>query len=54
MTTAQILYLIAFSVYLVFFVLFGRFFLWKSYSGKKYWNRKCVLRTADLVETARP
>lgn len=52
MTTAQILYLIAFSVYLIFFILFGRFFVWKAYSGRKYWNRKCVLRVEDLRETA--
>ena len=52
MTTAQILYLIAFSVYLVFFILFARFFVWKAYSGRKYWNRKCVLRVEDLRETA--
>jgi cellulose synthase/poly-beta-1,6-N-acetylglucosamine synthase-like glycosyltransferase len=51
-TTAQILYLIAFSVYLVFFILFARFFVWKAYSGRKYWNRKCVLRVEDLRETA--
>lgn len=53
MTTAQILYFIAFSVYLVFFLLFARFFVWKAYSGRKYWNRKCVLRPADLTETAK-
>ncbi len=52
MTTAQILYLIAFSVYLVFFILFARFFVWKAYSGRKYWNRRCVLRIEDLRDTA--
>ena len=36
MTTAQSIYMVAFSVYLVFFVLFARFFVWKSYSDKKY------------------
>ncbi|HHY44969.1 MAG TPA: glycosyltransferase family 2 protein [Firmicutes bacterium] len=51
-TTAQILYLIAFSVYLIFFILFARFFVWKAYSGRKYWNRKCVLRVEDLQDTA--
>ncbi len=52
MTTAQSMYLVAFSVYLIFFVLFARFFVWKSYSDKKYWNRRLTLRECDLRETA--
>jgi cellulose synthase/poly-beta-1,6-N-acetylglucosamine synthase-like glycosyltransferase len=53
MTTAQSIYMVAFSVYLVFFVLFARFFVWKSYSDKKYWNRRLTLKQSDLKETAR-
>jgi len=48
MTTAQALYVVAFSVYLIFFVLFARFFLWKNYSEKKYWNQRPCLRVRDL------
>lgn len=53
MTTAQALYLVTFSVYVVFFLLFARFFVWKSYSDRKYWNRRLVLRPCDLQETAK-
>lgn len=52
MTTAQSIYLVAFSVYLIFFVLFARFFIWKNYSDKKYWNRRLTLRANDLRDTA--
>ncbi len=53
MTTAQSLYLAAFSVYLVFFLLFSRFLVWKTYSDKKYWNRRPVLEPSYLEDTAR-
>ncbi len=52
MTTAQSIYLVAFSVYLIFFVLFARFFVWKKYSETKYWNRRLTLRAQDLQDTA--
>lgn len=52
MTTAQAIYLVAFTVYLVFFLLFTRFFIWKHYSEKRYWNRRLYLRPDDLKETA--
>ncbi|HHW18339.1 MAG TPA: glycosyltransferase [Firmicutes bacterium] len=48
MTTAQTLYVLAFSVYLIFFVLFARFFVWKHYSEKKYWNRRPSLKESYL------
>ncbi len=53
MTTPQIIYLVAFSVYLVFFLLFARFFFWKAYSDRKYWNRRLTLRVQDLRNTAK-
>jgi len=53
MTTAQTIYLVAFSVYLIFFLLFVRFFVWKSYSDRKYWNTRLTLRSRDLRDTAR-
>ncbi|MGI6643090.1 MAG: glycosyltransferase family 2 protein [Bacillota bacterium] len=53
MTTAQSLYLAAFSVYLVFFLLFSRFLVWKTYSEKKYWNWRLVLNPSSLEDTAK-
>ncbi|MGI6163580.1 MAG: glycosyltransferase family 2 protein [Bacillota bacterium] len=53
MTTAQTLYVVAFSVYLLFFVLFARFFVWKNYSEKKYWNQRPRLTQQDLDMTAK-
>jgi len=53
MTTAQTIYLAAFSVYLIFFLLFARFFVWKAYSERQYWNSRLTLRCQDVVETAK-
>jgi len=50
MTTAQTLYVLAFSVYLLFFVLFARFFVWKCYSERRYWNRRPSLSSRHLEE----
>ena len=52
MTTAETLYVIAFSVYLLFFLLFARFFVWKSYSERNYWNRRPRITQADLTALA--
>lgn len=52
MTAAQTLYVIAFSVYLLFFLLFARFFVWKHYSEKKYWNRRPSLAKEELERLA--
>lgn len=50
MTTAQTLYAVTFSVYLIFFVLFARFFVWKWYSETRYWNRRPSLTIPYLIE----
>lgn len=52
MTPAQSLYLVAFTVYIVFFLLFARFLVWKNYSERKYWNRRPALKPAYIEETA--
>ena len=52
MDLPQILYLGAFSVYLIFFILFARFFFWKHYSDKLYWGRRPVLSEESLRDTA--
>ncbi len=53
MTTAQSLYFVVFSVYLLFFLLFSRFLVWKLYSEKKYWNRRPKLKLSYLQDTAK-
>lgn len=53
MDLPQILYLVAFSVYLIFFILFARFFFWKHYSDKLYWGRRPALSEESLRDTAR-
>lgn len=52
MTIAQTLYVISFGVYLVFFVLFLRFFVWKLYSERRYWNRRPSLSTENVIALA--
>jgi cellulose synthase/poly-beta-1,6-N-acetylglucosamine synthase-like glycosyltransferase len=52
MSSAQTLYVVAFSVYLIFFVLFTRFIIWKAYSEKKYWNRRLSIKPEHLVKVA--
>ncbi len=52
MTAAQTLYIITFSVYLIFFLLFARFFVWKHYSEKKYWNKRPNLSKKALENAA--
>ena len=53
MTMSQTIYIAAFSVYLIFFVLFARFFVWKHYSETKYWNNRPCLTPEHLTELAR-
>ncbi len=52
MTTAQSLYFVVFAVYLLFFLLFSRFLIWKLYSERKYWNRRPKLKLSYLQDTA--
>lgn len=52
MDNAQTLYIVTFAVYLIFFLLFARFFVWKNYSDKKYWNKRLCLESSTLRDTA--
>src|SRR5690606_15144738 len=52
MTTAETLYVVTFSVYLLFFLLFARFFVWRYYSERKYWNRRPSITESELVSLA--
>ncbi|MDI6823752.1 MAG: glycosyltransferase [Bacillota bacterium] len=47
------LYLVAVAIYLVFFGLFVRFFLWKAYAERTYWRRRPALDLRMLEEAAR-
>ncbi|RJQ09226.1 MAG: hypothetical protein C4551_04185 [Bacillota bacterium] len=50
MTSSQVVYLVAVAVYIVFFLLFGRFFVWKRYADGRYWTRRPHL-TLDSVRS---
>lgn len=52
MSSAQATYLVAIGLYLVFFFLFIRFFLWKAYADRKYWNNRLPLSIEKVAEIA--
>jgi cellulose synthase/poly-beta-1,6-N-acetylglucosamine synthase-like glycosyltransferase len=52
MTVAQAIYLGALAVYLVFFVLFCRFFIWKRYAERNFWHQRPSLSMALLERLA--
>jgi cellulose synthase/poly-beta-1,6-N-acetylglucosamine synthase-like glycosyltransferase len=60
MTSSQTIYLAAVGVYLILFLLFARFFIWKRYADRHYWNRRpplslpAVQRLADTKGTRLP
>lgn len=43
MTPAQTLYLVVIGIYVIFFLLFARFFIWKRYADRRYWRRRPAL-----------
>ena len=52
MTSSQIIYLAAVGVYLILFLLFARFFIWKRYADGHYWNRRPLLSLTRLRQMA--
>lgn len=52
MTGPQVVYCCAVVVYLIFFVLFARFFVWKYLADRQYWNRRPVLTAHALFSLA--
>ncbi len=53
MSSSELVYLFAFGMYVVMFVLFLRFFVWKTYSEGRFWNRRPTLslrKVADLAQ----
>jgi len=53
MTPSQTIYLAAVGVYILFFLLFGRFFIWKRYADGRYWRRRPKLSLDSVRALAR-
>ncbi|NPV71826.1 MAG: hypothetical protein HPY55_14510 [Firmicutes bacterium] len=52
MTTPQAVYIGAVTLYVVFFILFTRFFFWKCYADANYWKKKPSLNVGSLISIA--
>ena len=52
MTTPQTVYLVAVAMYVVLFLMFCRFFLWKRYSEGRYWRVRPALNEAGILALA--
>jgi len=53
MELPQLMYLCLVMVYMFFFLLFLRYFVWKYYADKHYWSKRKVLSPRDLEISAR-
>jgi len=53
MTSSQAIYLVAVGVYVIFFILFGRFFIWKHYADSHYWRRRPTLSRDGVADQAK-
>lgn len=53
MKLPQLMYLCLVVVYMFFFLLFLRYFIWKYYADKHYWSKRKVLSARDLEISAR-
>lgn len=52
MSSSQIVYLCAVGVYVLFFLLFARFFIWKHYADTRYWKRRPALSRESVRKLA--
>ncbi|MCL6581716.1 MAG: glycosyltransferase [Firmicutes bacterium] len=52
MTSAEVVYLVSVAIYVVFFLLFARFFVWKRYADRRYWHRRPPLSLERVRELA--
>ncbi|MGE5560744.1 MAG: glycosyltransferase, partial [Chloroflexota bacterium] len=52
MTSAQVTYLVAIGIYVLFFVLFMRYFWWKRYSENNFWKRRPDLSVQTIKDLA--
>ncbi|MCR4431258.1 MAG: glycosyltransferase family 2 protein [Tepidanaerobacteraceae bacterium] len=53
MELSKLIYLCIVALYIFFFLLFLRYFVWKYYSSKHYWSKRKVISTSELEELAR-
>lgn len=52
MELPQLIYLGVIGLYLFFFLLFLRYFVWRHYSNKHYWSKRKVLSAFELEKLA--
>jgi len=52
MDLRKALYLSVFSLYVAFFCLFLRFYIWKRYSERKFWSQRPVISPESVSEVA--
>lgn len=52
MELPQLIYLSVVALYLFFFLLFLRYFVWKYYSYKHYWSKRKVLSISEVKKLA--
>lgn len=52
LTGPQVVYVCAVAVYLVFFLLFARFFLWKYLADRDHWGSRPPLTVGGIVQAA--
>lgn len=50
MTAARVAYLSVFTIYVIFFCLFLRFYIWKKYSERRFWNTRPKLTIEGLID----
>ncbi|MBT9157112.1 MAG: hypothetical protein DDT36_00089 [Firmicutes bacterium] len=53
MTISQYIYLVAVAAYVLLFLMFSRFFLWKRYAEKRYWHVRPNVTISSILETSR-
>lgn len=52
MSTPQMIYLVLVGLYILFFLLFLRLFVWKRYAEEHYWNRRPNLSVSSVTQLA--
>lgn len=52
LTTPQKIYLVAVAAYVLLFLMFSRFFLWKRYSERRYWKARPAVSQESIKSLA--
>jgi len=50
LTTPQHIYLVAVAIYVLLFLMFSRFFLWKHYADTRYWRVRPTVSVPSILE----